>query len=82
MRSLSYWSLEATGYKERGKPEYPKKTSRRKRGNLQRIHPMYGIPCGVSNPGQWRSCDNTLLQRTVSFKLRLHPAHYARLMYQ
>ena len=33
------------GYKERGKPEYPKKTSRRKRENLQ------FIPCMASLAG-------------------------------
>ena len=47
MRSKSNWYLEVLVFKERGKPEYPEKTSRNKGENQQQTQPTYGAHAGV-----------------------------------
>ena len=45
--SWSNWNLELLVFKERGKPEHPEKTSRRKGENQQQTQPTYGVHAGI-----------------------------------
>ena len=44
--SRSNWNLEVLVFEERGKPEYPEKTSRSKDENQQQTQPTYDAKSG------------------------------------
>ena len=44
--SRSNWNLEMLVFEERGKPEYPEKTSRSKEENEQQTQPTYDVGSG------------------------------------
>ena len=45
--SWSNWNLEMLVFEEKGKPEYPEKTSRSKGENQQQTQPTYGVDVGI-----------------------------------
>ena len=45
--SSSIWNLEVLVFKERGKPQYPEKTSRSKGENQQQTQPTSGVDARI-----------------------------------
>ena len=45
--SRSNWNLEMLVFEERGKLEYPEKTSRSKGENQQQTQPTYGVKAAI-----------------------------------